>query len=40
MGVHVHYDLHELATLPNTTTKWDLLKTEVETVMNHPAVAA
>ena len=40
MGVRVHYDLHQLATLPDTSTKWQLLETEVKTVMNHPAVAA
>ena len=40
IGVHVHYDLHKLATLPDTPSKWQLLQTEVKTVMNHPAVAA
>ncbi|CAI8052798.1 hypothetical protein GBAR_LOCUS28892 [Geodia barretti] len=40
MGVHVHYDLHQLATLPDTPSKWQLMETEIKTVMNHPAVAA
>ena len=34
MEVHVNYDLHQLSVLPDTATKWNLLKTEVETVMN------
>ena len=40
MGVYVNYDLHQLAMLPDTATKWDLLRTEVVTVMHHPTVAA
>lgn len=36
----MHYDLHQLATLPDTPTKWELLQKEVQTVMDHPAVAA
>ena len=40
IGVYVHYDLHVLAELPDTPSKWELLKKEVQIVMNHPAVAA
>lgn len=40
IGVRVHYDLHQLATLPDTATKWQLLQTEVKMVMDHPAVVA
>ena len=40
MGVHVNYDLHQLAALPDTPTKWQLLETELKTVMNHPAITA
>lgn len=40
IGVRVHYDLHQLATLPDTATKWQLLQTEVKMVMDHPAVIA
>ena len=40
IGVRVHYDLHQLAALPDTPSKWELLQTEIKTVMNHPAVTA
>ena len=40
IGVRVHYDLRQLATLPDTQSKWELLQTEVKTVMDHPAVTA